>query len=100
MCIQTCFGPLWRYCLQGGGGGNFGIVTSFTVRPIKLPQVVTLVTAQWPGSAYEAAMRWYMQKMPGLDPDFSSDLFVGYDSAQASTAEHVLFNAGHRFLPK
>lgn len=67
---------------KGGGGGNFGIVTSFTVRPIKLAPVVTLVSGRWPGSTYEAALRWYLQKMPGLDPNYSSDLFLGFDSTQ------------------
>lgn len=88
------------FVLQGGGGGNFGIVTSFTVKPITLPKVVTVVNVQWPASTYEAAMRWYMQKLPGLDPNFSSDLFCGYRSAQASIALHNLVGVHQQHLAK
>ena len=69
---------------QGGGGGNFGIFTSFTVRPVSVPATVTVVTVQWPASAYAAAIQWYQGKMPTLDVLFSSDLFLGYGSAQVT----------------
>ena len=77
-CIRNNIWP------QGGGGGNFGIFTSFVIKPIAVQGTVTVVTVQWPAIAYEAAMTWYLSTMPSLDPNFSSDLFLGYGSAQVT----------------
>lgn len=73
--------------MQGGGGGNFGIFTSFTVKPVPVPASVIVITVQWPASSYAAAIQWYQRKMPGLDINLSSDLFLGYGSAQVRRAQ-------------
>lgn len=44
---------------QGSGGGNLGIVTSFTVRPVAAPDVVTVVSYAWPLSALPRALHWF-----------------------------------------
>jgi FAD/FMN-containing dehydrogenase len=49
------------WACRGGGGGNFGIVTSFTFRLVPV-EVATVFTVTWPWDDFEAAMgaweRW------------------------------------------
>jgi FAD/FMN-containing dehydrogenase len=48
---------------QGGGGGNFGVVTSFTFSVVPIPDV-TLVTLEWPWAAAGEVLASWMQWMP------------------------------------
>ncbi len=47
---------------RGGGGGNFGIVTSFGFRVHPIPEAITLFTLEWPWesapSVLDAWLRW------------------------------------------
>ena len=47
---------------RGGGGGNFGIVTSFGFRVHPIPESITLFTLEWPwgaaASVLDAWLRW------------------------------------------
>ena len=47
---------------RGGGGGNFGVVTSFEFRTFPIPDAITLFTLEWPwgaaGSVLDAWLRW------------------------------------------
>jgi hypothetical protein len=49
---------------RGGGGGNFGVVTSFdfTVHPI--PQAITLFTLEWPWDAAATVLDAWLRWMP------------------------------------
>jgi FAD/FMN-containing dehydrogenase len=49
-----------------GGGGNFGIVTSFTFRLHPVTTVVCGPTA-WPASMTADVLRWYREFMPAQD---------------------------------
>jgi FAD/FMN-containing dehydrogenase len=51
-----------------GGGGNFGIVTSFTFRLHPVRNVVCGPTA-WPASATADVLSWYRDFMPAQDED-------------------------------
>ncbi len=53
---------------QGGGGGNFGIATSFgfTVHPI--PEAITLFTLEWPWGAAESVLDAWLGWIPST-PD-------------------------------
>lgn len=51
-----------------GGGGNFGIVTSFTLRLHPVTQVVCGPTA-WPASATADVLRWYRDFLPAQHED-------------------------------
>jgi FAD/FMN-containing dehydrogenase len=50
------------WACRGGGGGNFGIVTSFGFRTHSIPEAITLFTLEWPWEAAEtvldAWLRW------------------------------------------
>lgn len=51
-----------------GGGGNFGIVTSFTFRLHPLKSVICGPTA-WPVSQTADVMKWFTEFMPAQDED-------------------------------
>lgn len=51
-----------------GGGGNFGIVTSFTFRLHPVRNVICGPTA-WPISAMGDVLRWYREFLPSQDDD-------------------------------
>ncbi len=51
-----------------GGGGNFGVVTSFTYRLHPVHTVICGPTA-WPVSQTADVMRWYREFLPAADED-------------------------------
>jgi FAD/FMN-containing dehydrogenase len=60
VCTPSQHSDLYWAC-RGGGGGNFGVVTSFTFRVDPIPPV-TLFTLEWPWSeaalVLDAWLRW------------------------------------------
>jgi FAD/FMN-containing dehydrogenase len=62
---RTCgpgeHGDLYWAC-RGGGGGNFGVVTSFGFHVHPIPEAITLFTLEWPWGAaatvLDAWLRW------------------------------------------
>ncbi|WP_276861800.1 FAD-binding oxidoreductase [Mycobacterium pseudokansasii] len=51
-----------------GGGGNFGVATSFTFRLHPVPTVICGPTA-WPASATADILSWYRDFLPAQDED-------------------------------
>jgi FAD/FMN-containing dehydrogenase len=53
---------------RGGGGGNFGVVTSFGFRAHPIPDAITLFTLEWPWSAAESVLDAWIRWIPSA-PD-------------------------------
>jgi FAD/FMN-containing dehydrogenase len=60
-CTAEEYGDLFWAC-RGGGGGNFGIVTSFRFGAHPVPESITLFTLEWPwaeaGTVLDAWCKW------------------------------------------
>jgi len=68
-CSPSSNGDLFWAC-RGGGGGNFGIVTSFTFSVYPIPSAINLFTLEWPWGAaadvLQAWMPWSIASPPTL----------------------------------
>ena len=60
---------------RGGGGGNFGIVTSFGFRVHPIPEAITLFTLEWPWGAaapvLDSGLRWIPSTPKSCGPTVS-----------------------------
>ena len=66
--------PDLYWALRGGGGGNFGVVTSFTFRVHPVPRTVAGFTVSWPWSeAADALAAW--QAWGPYAPDGVTSIF-------------------------
>jgi hypothetical protein len=52
------------WACRGGGGGNFGVVTSFGFRAHPVPEAITLFTLEWPWEAAGAVLDAWLQWIP------------------------------------
>lgn len=79
-CSATSDSDLY-WASRGGGGGNFGIVTSFTFTVHPIPSV-TLFTLEWPwgeaGTVLDAWLRWI--------PTAPNELWANFQLASNGTA--------------
>jgi FAD/FMN-containing dehydrogenase len=69
---------LWA--CRGGGGGNFGIATSYEVQLHVIPNLVGIWQVTWPFSALEAAFDAWQRWAPSADPRLGSTFQVGTPS--------------------
>jgi FAD/FMN-containing dehydrogenase len=53
---------------RGGGGGNFGIATSFEFQVHPIPEAITLFTLEWPWGAAESVLDAWLRWIPST-PD-------------------------------
>ena len=53
---------------RGGGGGNFGIVTSFAFQVHPIPESITLFTLEWPWAAAASVLDSWLRWIPST-PD-------------------------------
>ena len=69
--------PDLYWALRGGGNGNYGIVTSFTVKLHDPPGTAAVYTIEWPTNATSAAVIAAWQSWaPRLSPRMTSQLEV------------------------
>jgi len=52
------------WACRGGGGGNFGVVTSFEFRAYPIPEAITLFTLEWPWGAADSVLDAWLRWIP------------------------------------
>ncbi|GAB3708245.1 FAD-binding oxidoreductase [Amycolatopsis oliviviridis] len=68
--------PELFWALRGGGGGNFGVVTSFTFRTDPSPSVVSVFSLRFPaGSANEVLAEW-QRWLPEAPPELWANVVL------------------------
>ncbi|MEV6909888.1 FAD-binding oxidoreductase [Amycolatopsis sp. NPDC051071] len=68
--------PELFWALRGGGGGNFGVVTSFTFRTDPSPSVVSVFSLHFPaGSANEVLAEW-QRWLPDAPPELWANVVL------------------------
>ncbi|CAO3566076.1 unnamed protein product [Mortierella alpina] len=77
--VSTSKNPDLFYALRGAGGGSYGVVTSFTVIPIKPADKVTSYTYDWKISDYAKVLRAYVDFQAAASRDIGVELNVAPD---------------------
>ncbi|KAF8936539.1 hypothetical protein BGZ47_009453 [Haplosporangium gracile] len=67
------------YALRGAGGGSYGVVTSFTFRPIMPAPKATSFTYDWPFSQASTVLKAYVNFQATASRDIGVELNVGPD---------------------
>lgn len=65
------------WACQGGGGGNFGIATSYEVRLHDLPDLVGIWQVTWPFTKLDEAFDAWQNWAPSADPRLGSTFSAG-----------------------
>ena len=52
------------WACRGGGGGNFGVVTSFGFSAHPIPEAITLFTLEWPWGAADSVLDAWLRWIP------------------------------------
>ena len=80
--------PDLLWACRGGGGGNFGIATSYTFSVHELSDV-TLLIARWPGHGELAALlRQWQADAPHADEKLTSAIEVDSSAVELSALRH------------
>jgi FAD/FMN-containing dehydrogenase len=69
--------PDLYWALRGGGGGNFGVVTSFTLRVHHVPSTVAWFILKWPASAGSDALAAWQAWAPHARTQLTSIFHLG-----------------------
>ncbi|MCP2257824.1 FAD/FMN-containing dehydrogenase [Streptoalloteichus tenebrarius] len=69
------------WALRGGGGGNFGVVTEFTLRAVPVPRDVVSYTLIWPWSVAEDVVDAWQRWAPEAPDALAAVLNIGLPDA-------------------
>jgi hypothetical protein len=85
--------PDLYWALRGGGGGNFGVVTSFTFRTHAAP-TLTLAALRWPWSAAGAVLGAWQDWGPSAPPQLWSSCRLRWEPGVGPTVGIEAVGAG------
>jgi hypothetical protein len=81
--------PALYWALRGGGGGNFGIVTAFTLQLVPVSQVV-VYALQWSAAQFPAVMDYWQHWAPTLtDTNLTCQLTFSSDGSLHSEGVYL-----------
>lgn len=86
--------PDLYWALRGGGGGNFGVVTSFRFRVHPVPRTVAGFTVSWPWSQADEALAAWQAWAPHAPAAFTSIFHL-----TASGGQNLVNVSGQYFGP-
>jgi FAD/FMN-containing dehydrogenase len=75
VCCDATHEPDLYWALRGGGGGNFGVVTKYEVRPVQVTRLPTFLVT-WPWAAAAAVIAAFQQWMLAAPEDLESNVTV------------------------
>ncbi len=84
LTCDTNHHPDLFWALRGGGGGNFGVVTSFTFRTHAAP-TLTLAALRWPWSAAGAVLGAWQEWGPSAPPELWSSCRLRWEPGVGPT---------------
>ncbi|KAG0291488.1 hypothetical protein BGZ96_005126 [Linnemannia gamsii] len=70
------------YALKGAGGGSYGVVTSFTFKPVKPSAKATSFTYDWPISQASKVFKAYSDYQATASRDVGVELNIGADGLE------------------
>ncbi|WP_224245774.1 FAD-binding oxidoreductase [Hyalangium gracile] len=77
------------WALRGGGGGNFGIVTAFTLQLVRIPKLA-IYALSWPASRFPSVMSYWQHHAPTLrDRRLTSQLTFSSDGSLHSEGVYL-----------
>ncbi|MEV6683850.1 FAD-binding oxidoreductase [Streptomyces sp. NPDC051130] len=78
------------WALRGGGGGNFGVVTSFEVKPTQVPSIVNF-NLTWPWEAAQKVIAAWQRWVIGGSRDLGTGLGVQWLDAGTGRPELLVY---------
>ncbi|KAG0361199.1 hypothetical protein BC939DRAFT_499043 [Gamsiella multidivaricata] len=76
LTISATQNPDLFYALRGAGGGSYGVVTSFTILPVKPAPKVTSFSYEWNLSDYAKVLKAYVNFQPTASRDVGVEMNV------------------------
>ena len=86
--------PDLYWALRGGGGGNFGVVTSFTFRVHRIPHTVAWFILRWPASRGADALAAWQAWAPHARSELTSIFHLNGGGAPAQVTGQYFGRAG------
>ena len=95
LTVSADHNPDLYWALRGGGGGNFGVVTSFTFRVHAVPKTVAWFILRWPASRGSDALAAWQAWAPHARPQLTSIFHLDSAGALPVSVTGQYFGAAH-----